>query len=551
MAELKAYINRDKDGRFIPGSVVYSEIKPTNGNYALIVAGVEQNQSVVSNAAGIQSAAYTPVVRKFYPRAVTANRFADGLLSWIKNDGYFAENVLLMESKPSDSANAPIFSNFRNIGQTPEQISEFAGSLQAGGLGGFMHAGLTGLEMLAEHSFDTIKQNAILILQSPAVGISERGFFGRIQRKGKLSEKGDRTNLAIAKVIDILEEFEEMPNCCEILQNDGEFCNLITVLWGAKSRISKEKSYEKKMKVAMDYLIQYQDVYNWGGVLVNDDGSKEKFTSALGSVDWPYNTEVYVLTGTFINADYTKPAHFDTYSFKKFKVIPQIQDTRLNHILRDKDGSYSISLNNGTPQKLEIIETVEGRFLENLPYRLRKEEKSNTFKWTIEDKETKIETTLVSGISYTEASVTFTFDDPFGKPGIKAKIEFKKTGEEPGPVNHISLTGIYSTTKNGIPIPTSSGVDRKTGQNILSIDGEFILRERTDVEPPTPDLFDFEDAAGNVLFSNITFTENRASWSIGKDIWQIIYSVGEGPIDPIRTRIVTKDLTKPFIKSLL
>ena len=90
MAELKAYINRDKDGRFIPGSVVYSEIKPTNGNYALIVAGVEQNQSVVSNAAGIQSAAYTPVVRKFYPRAVTANRFADGLLSWIKNDVIFS-----------------------------------------------------------------------------------------------------------------------------------------------------------------------------------------------------------------------------------------------------------------------------------------------------------------------------------------------------------------------------------------------------------------------------------------------------------------------------
>ena len=47
MAKLKAYINRDSSGNFIPGSVVYSATKPTNGNYALIVAGVEQNNCFI------------------------------------------------------------------------------------------------------------------------------------------------------------------------------------------------------------------------------------------------------------------------------------------------------------------------------------------------------------------------------------------------------------------------------------------------------------------------------------------------------------------------
>ncbi len=67
MANLKAYINRDASGNFIPGSVVYSETKPKNGNYALIVAGVEQNNSVISNPQGTISSAYLGVLRKRYP----------------------------------------------------------------------------------------------------------------------------------------------------------------------------------------------------------------------------------------------------------------------------------------------------------------------------------------------------------------------------------------------------------------------------------------------------------------------------------------------------
>jgi len=245
-----------------------------------------------------------------------------------------------MESKPSDDVNASIFSNFENIGQTPETMSAFSGALQAGGLGGYMHAGLSGLTMLANHALSNVKNNAILIVQSPGVGISEKGFYGRIKRKGKSSEKADRTNLSVARAIDLLDQYVDMPNCCEdqSLVNDGEFCNLIEVLWGARTEILSKDRYEDKMKCAMDYLVRYQHESNWGGATYGDK------VGMLKGINWPLDTDIYVLTGTFINADYKKPAHFDTFSFKKLKRTAVVVDYVPAHIEDSSTGKYSISI---------------------------------------------------------------------------------------------------------------------------------------------------------------------------------------------------------------
>lgn len=321
MANLKAYINRDASGNFIPGSVVYSETKPKNGNYALIVAGVEQNNSVISNPQGSVSSAYTEVIRKTYPRAAVGSKFANSLVKFIKSEGYFPENVLLMETECADDINAPIFSNLRNIGQTPEQIQEFAGSFKGGGLGGFAHTGILGYQAFISHQFSTLKKHALLIIQTPHIGISKRGEVGRVIRKGKVNEKQDNTCGAIATSINYVLN-NEPPKPGEIIkgfENNEQYEKLVTILFGIKEELTEiipgkgETEYGARMKMATDYLVSYQNQLNFGdgklrgGILNGPD-----LAGLYGD-----DLDIYVMTGTFINTDYQTPAHYDVNSFKK------------------------------------------------------------------------------------------------------------------------------------------------------------------------------------------------------------------------------------------
>lgn len=328
MAKTKAYINRDARGNFIPGSVVFSAIKPKNGNYALIVAGVEQNNSVISNPEGSVASAYTKVIRKTYPRAQVASNFANGLVNWIKADGYFPENVLLGETKCSDDVNAPVFSNLKNIGQTPEAISQFGGSFQAGGLGGVQHTGTLGLQAFISHQFTTDKKNALLLVQTPHIGISEKGYVGRIVRKGKVNERTDNTCGAVATAVNWLVNTKEtkMPSYPNPEFTDNyQYYSICNILFGAKTTlITLDKAFEgealygARMKMACDLLVENQNIYNFGeeqGILTSYD-SKLRKPGLIPSM-YADDMDVYVLTGTFINTDYTTPGHIDVNSFKK------------------------------------------------------------------------------------------------------------------------------------------------------------------------------------------------------------------------------------------
>jgi len=316
MAKLKAYINRDASGNFIPGSVVYSATKPKNGSYALIVAGVEQNSSVISNPEGSVDSAYTRVIRKTYPRATAASNFANGLIEWIKADGYFAENVLTMEVKCSDDINAPVFSNLKNIGQTPERISEFAGSFQDRSLGGLPQTGLLGMQAFVSHSFTTEKKNALLIIQTPHIGISSRGAVGRVVRKGKVNEKTDNTCGATAAAINWVLTTEEtkMPGSDSLLFTDNyQFWVLCSILFMHKADLSTLE-YGEQMKLATDLLVSSINQKNGLG-----SGAKSvNYFKQLGLAKmYADNLDIYVLTGTFINTDYKTPAHIDVSSFVK------------------------------------------------------------------------------------------------------------------------------------------------------------------------------------------------------------------------------------------
>tara|TARA_R100000654_G_scaffold52465_1_gene78618 strand:+ start:25 stop:1893 length:1869 start_codon:yes stop_codon:yes gene_type:complete len=556
MAELKAYINRDSRGRFIPGSVVYSERKPVNGDYVLIVAGVEQNQSSSSNPEVVRSTAYTSVIRKFYPRAVTAPAFAKGLVNFIKGEGYFPENVLLMESKPSDDVNASIFSNFENIGQTPETMSSFSGALQAGGLGGYMHAGLSGLTMLANHALSNVKNNAILIVQSPGVGISEKGFYGRIKRKGKSSEKADRTNLSVARAIDLLDQYVDMPNCCEdkSLVNDGEFCNLIEVLWGARTEILSKDTYEDKMKCAMDYLIRYQHESNWGGATYGDK------VGMLKGINWPLDTDIYVLTGTFINADYKKPAHFDTFSFKKLKRTAVVVDYVPAHIEDSSTGKYSISIN-GSPYALMTTRNnsasggayslgreiaVSGLGKPNTEYILRPNGKSSIGRPGDRENLAYAALDMFKGASMTDLSSTQTLAPGAPSPHFNFIHKDLNSGEElllNDGLQFFTDTEMSFQLGN-FAVPPSTDQKRKTSRFDQAYEGPALSENNVNIRfalnsvfspiPVSPDHLDGKAGRYSVELNGIlaptktVFDDNIGKWIIdmGKFLFQEIGNTG-------------------------
>jgi len=317
MAKLKAYINRDASGNFIPGSVVYSATKPKNGNYALIVAGVEQNSSVISNPAGSVNSAYTTVIRKTYPRAIVASNFANGLIEWIKADGYFAENVLTMEVKCSDDINSPVFSNLKNIGQTPERISEFAGSFQDRSLAGTPQTGYLGMQAFVSHSFTTEKKSALLIIQTPHIGISSRGAVGRVVRKGKVNEKTDNTCGATAAAINWVRTTEEikMPDSNNIeFANNYQFWVLCAILFRNQEELINITSYDEQMKFATDLFVETINERN--GLSIKSKSFNYFAQPELAEM-YQDNLDIYVLTGTFINTDYKTPAHIDVSSFFK------------------------------------------------------------------------------------------------------------------------------------------------------------------------------------------------------------------------------------------
>jgi hypothetical protein len=330
MAKTKAYINRDARGNFIPGSVVFSATKPKNGNYALIVAGVEQNNSIISNPEGSVASAYTKVIRKTYPRAQVASNFANGLVNWIKADGYFPENVLLGETKCSDDVNAPVFSNLKNIGQTPEAISQFGGSFQAGGLGGVQHTGILGLQAFISHQFTTDKKNALLLVQTPHIGISEKGYVGRIVRKGKVNERTDNTCGAVATAVNWVVNtsvIEMPPSTSPEFNGNYQYYTICSILFEYKPNLlalskdlNGEALYGARMKMACDLLVDNQNRLNFGkgpegGILTSYDPKAGK--PGLIPSMYADDMDVYVLTGTFINTDYTTPGHIDVNSFKK------------------------------------------------------------------------------------------------------------------------------------------------------------------------------------------------------------------------------------------
>jgi hypothetical protein len=120
MAALRPYaLKNPKTNTVVPGALVLSNIKPVSGDWFPVVQGIERNV--------VNPVSYDNTVKITYPSCVNSQRFGDHAKAFIQAKGYTPDNVVLSESICSDDIDGPVYSDIRNIGQTPASQNDFLG----------------------------------------------------------------------------------------------------------------------------------------------------------------------------------------------------------------------------------------------------------------------------------------------------------------------------------------------------------------------------------------------------------------------------------------
>lgn len=119
----------------------------------------------------------SPVVKNFYPDAVSLNNLMHNVIQSIFNEyDYTPNQILLANSICSDDINSIEY---------PEDARQMLGAFELGGLNGFPFTGLTGMKAFASHVPD---DGAVLIFYGPHIGITTHGIIGRVTRPGQHKE---------------------------------------------------------------------------------------------------------------------------------------------------------------------------------------------------------------------------------------------------------------------------------------------------------------------------------------------------------------------------
>jgi len=294
MSNLRAFALKDKLGNIVPGSLVYSQTKPKNGNFFLIAEAVEKNQ--------INPAAYSNTVKSFYPGSVTAEYFGDKAKSFISTYGYTPDNVILSDSICSDDINGPIYVDVNNIGQTPASLNEFLGAFMSGGLAGYPHTGRLGLIAWASHATTNTK-GALFLINMPHIGVSIDGHLGRVRRRGQNTSGLDNTCGAVATAIGWVIANAVAPLAVNFPDDYQNFV-LTNILFPNRLAIIALPNYGERMKYATELIRAASDAYLIGATGI--------------SANVPANIDVFYCTGTFINTDDTYSSYIKITSFKKF-----------------------------------------------------------------------------------------------------------------------------------------------------------------------------------------------------------------------------------------
>lgn len=301
MATLRPYaLKNPKTDTVVPGALILSTVKPVSGNWFPVVEGIERN---VTNPVS-----YDNTVKITYPSCVNSQRFGDYAKAFIQAKGYTPDNVVLSESICSDDIDGPVYADIRNIGQTPASQNDFLGPFMSGGLSGYPHTGILGIQAWGSHITNTTN-GALFFINMPHIGISQVGNVGRVWRRGKTQAQSltDNTCGAVATAIGWVAANALAPVVANF-PNDYQNYTLCAILFPFKAALAAIPTYGAKMVYATEKIRLSADTFLTGasGIIAANVGA---------------GIDVFYCSGTFINTDDGYNAYINVISFKKYNSV--------------------------------------------------------------------------------------------------------------------------------------------------------------------------------------------------------------------------------------
>jgi len=301
MAALRPYaLKNPKTNTVVPGALVLSNIKPVSGDWFPVVEGIERNV--------VNPVSYDNTVKITYPSCVNSQRFGDHAKAFIQAKGYTPDNVVLSESICSDDIDGPVYSDIRNIGQTPASQNDFLGPFMSGGLSGYPHTGILGIQAWGSHITNTTN-GALFFINMPHIGISQVGNVGRVWRRGKTQAQSltDNTCGAVATAIGWVAANALAPVVANF-PDDYQNYTLCAILFPFKAALAAIPTYGAQMVYATEKIRLSADTFLTGasGIIAANVGA---------------GIDVFYCSGTFINTDDGYNAYIDVTSFKKYNSV--------------------------------------------------------------------------------------------------------------------------------------------------------------------------------------------------------------------------------------
>lgn len=301
MGTLRPYaLKNPKTDAIVPGALILSTIKPVSGNWFPVVEGIERN---VTNPVS-----YDNTVKITYPSCVNSQRFGDYAKAFIQAQGYTPDNVVLSESICSDDIDGPVYADIQNIGQTPASQNDFLGPFMSGGLSGYPHTGILGIQAWGSHITNTTN-GALFFINTPHIGISQVGNVGRVWRRGKTQAQSltDNTCGAVATAVAWVAANGSAPVVASF-PNDYQNYQLCAILFPFKAALAALTTYGAKMVYATEKIRLSADTFLTGasGIIAANVGA---------------GIDVFYCSGTFINTDDGYNAYINVTSFKKYNSV--------------------------------------------------------------------------------------------------------------------------------------------------------------------------------------------------------------------------------------